>query len=251
MNEEWKQNDSTESPWSEFETPYVSQYNYDAQAAQNLHSRAAVRSFLVVFFGLMITTVAAYVTFFSETILSALFLGGAFTFVLIAELVVVLVNSWAIAKGKLILSAVLYLIYTVLNGVTLSSVFLVYDFGSIKEAFLLAGLIFGVMAAYGYFTKKDLSQMGSIAIMALLGVVLVSLANAFLFHSTGLDLVMDYVVVLLFVGITAYDMNRMKQMVIVGGEGELNRVALFTGMQLYLDFINLFLRLIRILGKKR
>lgn len=249
MNEEWNQKDNTDASWEEMETPYVSRYT--AEMLQGVQGQVAVRSFLVVFVGLIITTIASYMTIFSGSMLEALFSRGVFQILLIAEIVVVLVNSWAIRKDNLILAGILYLSYTIINGITMSVIFLAYDVASIKEAFLVAAVIFGVMAAYGYFTKKDLTQIGSVCMMGLLGVLLVSLLNMFLLHNSGLELMLDYVVVLLFVGITAYDMYKMKQMIAVGGENEINRVALYTGMQLYLDFINLFLRLIRIMGKKR
>ena len=86
--------------------------------------------------------------------------------------------------------------------------------------------------------------------MALLGAIIVTLANLFFFHSAGIDLLMDYVVVAIFIGLTAFDMYRMKQQAATYGESETNRIALFTGMQLYLDFINLFLRLVRIMGRR-
>ena len=251
MNEDWNQNGygDVDASWGDMESPYVSRYN--EEMLQGWQGKAAVRAFLVVFVGLIITTIASYFTIFNDAVFRAVFSEGMFQFLLIAEIVVVLVNSWAIKKDNLILAGILYGVYTIVNGVTLSVVFLAYEMGSIMEAFLMAGIVFGVMAAYGYFTKKDLTQIGSICTMALFAVILVSLANMFLIHSSGLDLIMDYVVVLLFVGITAYDMYKMKQMIIVGGEEEINRVALYTGMELYLDFINLFLRLIRIMGKKR
>lgn len=251
MNEDWNQNQfsNVDASWEEMERPYVSQYT--PEMVQGWQGQAAVRSFLVVFVGLIVTTIASYLTVFSDAMLNVLFNDGLFTALLIGELVVVLVNSWAIKKDNLILAGILYLAYTIINGITMSVIFFAYDIGSVKDAFLVACIVFGVMAAYGYFTKKDLTQIGSICMMALIGVILVSLLNVFLLHSSGLELVMDYVVVLLFVGITAYDMYKMKQLVAVGGQEEINRIALYTGMELYLDFINLFLRLIRIMGKKR
>lgn len=227
MNEDWNQNQNgnVDASWDEMGTPYVSQYT--PEMLQGWQGQAAVKSFLVVFLGLMVTTIASYLTIFNESVLRVVFSDGMFQFLLIAEIVVVLVNSWAIKKDNLILSGVLFFAYTVINGVTMSAVFLAYEMGSVMEAFLMAGIVFGVMAAYGYFTKKDLTKIGSVCTMALLGVILVSLVNLFLLHSSGLALLMDYVVVLLFVGITAYDMYKMKQMVAVGGEVEIEPVKKF------------------------
>lgn len=250
MSEQFDQNgfENGSDMWQE--TPYRSQY-YTQEQKDNLTSQVATKAFAMVFIGLIITTIVSYFTLSSVSFLSGLLESGAFSILLIAEVVVVLINGWAIKKDNLGLAATLYIVYSISNGVTLSVVFLAYGLGTVKEAFLMATIIFGVMAAYGYFTKKDLSTIGSVCSMALIGVIIVSLLNFFLLHSTGLELVMDYVVVLLFVGITAYDMYRMKQMAILGGESEVNRVALFTGMELYLDFINIFLRLIRIMGRRK
>lgn len=248
MNENWNQNENDDmASWQG--TTYVSHNTPDAKQA--LLSQVATKSFAIVFIGLIITTIASYLTLSSVDFLYAILSKGIFPFLLIAEIVVVLVNGWAIRKDNLILAGALYLVYSISNGVTMSVVFLAYDLGTVKEAFLMATIIFGAMAAFGYFTKKDLSTVGSICSMALIGVVIVSLLNALIFHSSGMDLIMDYVVILLFVGITAFDMYCMKQMTLEGGENEVNRVALFTGMQLYLDFINIFLRLVRIMGRKR
>lgn len=248
MNENQNQDFETSEMWED--TPYVSTQR-TMEDSQELLGKVATKSFMVTFIGLIITTVAAFLTVSNLGFMFELIWSGAYTFLLIAELVVVLINSWAISKKNLGLAAVLFGIYSILNGITLSVVLYAAEIGTVQDAFLAAAIIFGVMAAYGYFSKKDLSSIGSICTMGLLGVIVVSLLNAFIFKSAGMDLVVDYIVVLLFVGITAFDMYRMKQMALDGGEEEVNRIALFTGMQLYLDFINLFLRLIRIMGKKR
>lgn len=249
MNENFEQNNDGMESWQE---PYVSKYNAESvRAATDLTARVATKSFTMVFIGLIITTIASYLTLSNIDFLYKLLSTSMFTVLLVAEIVVVLINGWAIRKNNLILAGILYFVYSVSNGITMSVVFLAYGLGTAREAFLLAAVIFGAMAAFGYFTKKDLSTVGSVCGMALLGVLLVTLLNTFVLHSTGLDLVMDYVVILLFVGITAYDMYRMKQMVLEGGVEEENRIALFTGMQLYLDFINIFLRLVRIMGRKK
>ncbi len=252
MNENMEQNNDGMESWQD--TPYVSKYNAEtakALAAPDVISRVATKSFTMVFIGLIITTIASYLTLSNVNFLVALLSGSMFTVLLVAEVVVVLINGWAIRKNNLVLAGIMYFVYSVSNGITMSVVFLAYGLGTARDAFLLAAVIFGAMAAFGYFTKKDLSTVGSVCGMALLGVLLVTVLNTFVLHSSGLDLVMDYVVILLFVGITAYDMYRMKQMVLEGGAEEENRIALFTGMQLYLDFINIFLRLIRIMGRKK
>ena len=248
MNENQNQDFNGNDVWEE--TPYVSTHHTMVDS-QQLLSRVATKSLTVTFIGLIITTIVAFLTSSNIGFMLEMIWSNTYMFLLIAELVVVAVNSWAISKKNIGLAAVLFLVYSVLNGVTLSVVFFAYDVGTVQDAFLMAAIVFGVMAAYGYFTKKDLSAIGSICTMALLGVIVVSLLNAFIFKSSGMDMMLDYVVVLLFVGITAYDMYRMKEMALAGGEEEESRIALFTGMQLYLDFINIFLRLLRIMSKKR
>lgn len=252
MNENFEQNNDGTESWQE--TPYVSRFTAETMkelATPDLISRVATKSFAMVFIGLIVTTIASYLTLSNINFLYNLLAGNMFTGLLVAEIVVVLINGWAIRKNNLILAGIMYFVYSVSNGITMSVVFLAYGLGTAREAFLLAAVIFGAMAAFGYFTKKDLSTMGSVCGMALLGMLLVTLLNTFFLHSEGLDLAMDYIVILLFVGITAYDMYRMKQMVLEGGAEEENRIAMFTGMQLYLDFINIFLRLIRIMGRKK
>lgn len=246
MNENQNQEFNGEEVWQD--SSYTSTRTMGD--SQELMSRVATKSLMVTFIGLIVTTIVAYLTCSNISFMVELVLSGAYTFLIIAELVVVLVNSWAISKKNIALAGVLFGVYSIINGLTLSVVLFAYEIGTVQEAFLMTAIVFGVMAAYGYFTKKDLSSIGSICTMALLGVILVSLLNAFVFKSAGMDLMLDYIVVLLFVGITAFDMYRMKQMAVVGGEEEVNRIALFTGMQLYLDFINIFLRLIRIMGKR-
>lgn len=245
MNENQNQEFNGEEVWQD--SSYTSTRTMGD--SQELMSRVATKSLMVTFIGLIVTTIVAYLTCSNISFMVELVLSGAYTFLIIAELVVVLVNSWAISKKNIALAGVLFGVYSIINGLTLSVVLFAYEIGTVQEAFLMTASVFGVMAAYGYFTKKDLSSIGSICTMALLGVILVSLLNAFVFKSSGMDLMLDYIVVLLFVGITAFDMYRMKQMAVAGGEEEVNRIALFTGMQLYLDFINIFLRLIRIMGR--
>ncbi len=245
MNENQNQ-EFNEEAWQD--TPYVSE-RHTAVDSQELMSKVATKSLTVTFVGLIITTIVAFLISSNVGFMLEMVWSGAYTFFIIAELVVVFVNSWAISKKKIGLAAVLFGAYSIINGITLSVVFFAYEIGTVQDAFLMTAIVFGVMAAYGYFTKKDLSSIGSVCTMALLGVIVVSLLNAFVFKSSGMDLMLDYVVVLLFVGITAFDMYRMKQMALAGGEEEVNRIALFTGMQLYLDFINIFLRLIRIMGR--
>lgn len=137
------------------------------------------------------------------------------------------------------------------NGLTLSVIFYAYDIGSIQEVLLLTAGMFAGMALIGATTHINLTKVGSFLLMALWGVILVSVVNVFFLHSTGLNLMIDYVGVLIFVVLTAYDTQKMKAMARSGEMSDANIISLYCGMQLYLDFINLFLRLLRIFGRSR
>lgn len=230
--------------------PYMVSKDY-TQANQGIISQIASKSFLIVFIGLIITTITAFLTVNNTSLIESIFSSTpTLVIICVLELITVIGCNFAINKNVLGAALGLYILYTILNGITLSVIFLVYDIGQVQEAFLLTTILFGAISAYGYFTKRDLSRVGSICGMALVGAIIVTLANLFIFHSSGVDLLMDYVVVAIFIGLTAFDMYRMKKQAATYGEAEMNRIALFTGMQLYLDFINLFLRLVRIMGNR-
>lgn len=171
---------------------------------------------------------------------------------IIAELAIVITVSAAINKLSLTTATLLFVLYSVLNGATFSLIFAVYTMSSIANVFFITAGTFGVMAAYGYFTKRDLSSWGKLLLMALIGLIIATLVNIFLVKSSGFDLILSYAGVLIFVGLTAYDTQKIKQMLAMQtdmGEGA-QKVALLGALSLYLDFINLFLYLLRIFGKR-
>ena len=171
---------------------------------------------------------------------------------IIAELAIVIAISAAINRLSLTTATLLFVLYSVLNGATLSLIFAVYTMSSIANVFFITAGTFGVMAAYGYFTKRDLSSWGKLLLMALIGLIIATLVNIFLVKSTGFDLILSYAGVLIFVGLTAYDTQKIKQMLAMQtdmGEGA-QKVALLGALSLYLDFINLFLYLLRIFGRR-
>lgn len=143
--------------------------------------------------------------------------------------------------------------YSALNGATLSLILLVYTMQSIASVFFITAGTFAVMAAIGYFTKADLSSLGKILMMALIGLIIATVVNAFLLKSGGFSLILSYVGVLIFVGLTAYDTQKIKQMLIMADDvnEETQKIALLGSLSLYLDFINLFLYLLRIFGNSR
>ena len=147
-----------------------------------------------------------------------------------------------------------FLFYAVLNGVTMSVIFLVYTGSSIAMTFVSAASLFGAMGIIGYTTKVDLSKWGSYLLMGLIGFLIASVANMF-FASSGLEWILAYVGIALFIGLTVYDTQRIKVMVTgalqSGNETAAQRFGMLGALNLYLDFINLFLLLLRLMGKRR
>lgn len=173
---------------------------------------------------------------------------------IIAELALVFILSARIGKMSFFTSSLLFTIYSILNGVTLSSIFfIVYTMTSIAATFFITAGMFGAMALWGYFTKKDLSKWGSIFFMLLIGLILATVVNLFL-RSGAMGFIFSIVGVIIFTGLTAFDVNKIKQMLAqMQGfeEGDVVRkVALMGALTLYLDFINLFLYLLRFFGRR-
>lgn len=225
--------------------------NYEVETAQrtllkNVYTWMAL--------ALVITGLTAFYVANSPRIIMTLFeSSGLLIGLLLAEVALVFVLSAAINKISFPVAGILFVAYSILNGVTLSSILLVYTFESVASTFFITAGTFGAMALYGHFTNKDLSKWGSILLMALIGIIIASIVNIFL-KSSGLAMIIPYVGVLIFVGLTAYDTQKIKNMISVYGD-EVNdtsmKVALIGSLELYLDFINLFIYLLRILGKSR
>jgi FtsH-binding integral membrane protein len=146
----------------------------------------------------------------------------------------------------------MFVIYSLVNGATMSFIFLAYTESSVTSVFLITAGTFATMAAFGYFTKTDLTSMGKILMMALIGVIIATIVNIFT-KSEGLTVILNYVGVLVFVGLTAYDSQKIKQMLQMAPDANeaSQKIALLGALSLYLDFINLFLYLLRIFGSRR
>lgn len=169
---------------------------------------------------------------------------------IIGEVVMVAVLAARIHKLSLATATVMFIAYSIINGVTMSLLFLLYTSESIASTFFITAGTFGAISAYGYFTKKDLSSLGSILIMALIGILIASLVNIFLESST-LYWIISYVGVAIFVGLTAYDTQKIKESIMNSDVNETAyKIALMGALELYLDFINLFIYLLRIFGDR-
>jgi FtsH-binding integral membrane protein len=171
---------------------------------------------------------------------------------IILEFVMVASLAGWVSRMSATTATLMFLLYSAVNGLTLSAIFLIYTAESIATTFFITAGTFGVMSFYGYTTKKDLTSWGNLLFMGLIGLVLASLINLFM-QSTMLYWITTYAGVLIFVGLTAYDTQKIKNMNIIGNEGteEDQKEAIMGALTLYLDFINLFLYLLRLFGKRK
>ena len=215
-----------------------------------LVQRAVQRTFLWMTLGLAITGLASVYTVDSGLVFRMIG-SNSFYFLLIAEIALVWFLSARVMKLSLPVATGAFALYSVLNGVTLSPIFLVYTSESIATTFFVTSGTFGAMALYGYFTKRDLTKWGSLLFMVLIGVVIATLVNLFL-KSETLMWIITYVGVILFVALTAYDTQKVKLLANeTKHDVELSKKASLLGaLTLYLDFINLFLYLLRFFGRR-
>ena len=200
---------------------------------------------------LVITGITAYGVATSPALLTALYSSKGIMFALIiAELALVIGVTAAINKLSLSTATFLFVLSSILNGAMLSSIFVLYSPTIITKVFLITAGTFGAMAVYGYFTKKDLSSIGRILFMALIGIIIATLVNFFT-KSAAFDLIISYIGVAIFVGLTAWDSQKIKLMLAQCEEmnESTQKLALMGALTLYLDFINLFLYLLRIFGR--
>ena len=206
--------------------------------------------YLWMTFALTLTGFVAYRTTQSEFLLELIF-SSSFGLIL-AELALVFWISSGIQRMSSNMAIGLFLLYSVLNGMTLSVLLIAYTGASVASTFFITAGMFGAMSVYGYTTKQDLSSWGNLLFMALIGLILASVVNIYL-QSSGLYWLINYIGVLVFVGLTAYDTQKIKQIaaqVIVESE-EGRKVAILGALTLYLDFINMFIFMLRILGNRR
>ncbi len=203
--------------------------------------------------GLATTAVVALLTASSPSLLNLIF-GSQFVFLglVLGELGLVIALSAAISRLQATTAALMFFLYSALNGLTLSAIFLAYTSASIANTFFVTAGTFGLMSLYGYTTKRDLTSWGSFLFMGLIGIILASVVNLFM-RSEAISWLVTYAGVIVFVGLSAYDAQMIKQMAASGfGDEESERKSAVIGaLRLYLDFINLFLMLLNIFGRRR
>jgi FtsH-binding integral membrane protein len=201
-----------------------------------------------MFLGLGITGVVALYTASSAAILRAVI--PMMWPLLIGELVLVMALSWAAPRMTGALAATLFLLYSAFNGLTFSTLFLVYQLASIGQSFLLTAAAFGALSAYATFTKRDLSAWRAFLFIGLIGVVIAGFIQIF-WHNPGFSFVWSCATVVVFAGLTAYDTQKLRGLYASSGYRSATSLSVTGALMLYLDFINLFLALLRLFGRRR
>lgn len=201
--------------------------------------------------GLLLTTASSILVASSETLQSIIFGTPLMWVVMLAPIGMVFFLSARIDTMQPSTAAGTFIAYALTNGLSLGAIFLVYDLGSIFQVFLIAAGMYAAAAIYGYTTKRDLTGMGSFLFMGLIGLIIASVVNMFL-GSGALDFAISVIGVLIFTGLTVYEMSKIKEQAIVmyAGEGLAHKRAIIGALSLYLNFINLFLYLLRLFGNR-
>lgn len=202
---------------------------------------------------LVVTGLTAWYVAQTEELILAL-LSNKFLFygLLIGEVLLVGYISKALPTMDVMMAKALFFLYAIANGLTLSLIFVIFTASSIASSFFITAGTFAVMSLYGYFTKSDLTSMGRILMMGLIGLIIASIVNIFM-QSTMMHWIISYVGVFIFTGLIAYDTQKIKEMNIIGNEGtdEDTKESLMGALTLYLDFVNLFLYILRIFGDRK
>jgi FtsH-binding integral membrane protein len=203
-------------------------------------------------FALVVSGGIAYYVVHDANLLKWIFEKWLFMPLLLVELGLVMGLSWLIQKMNAITATIMFILYSFVTGLTLSVVFLVYELGSIVSIFGVTAAIFTTMSVYGYYTKRDLTGIGTLAFFGLIGIIIAGLVNLFV-QNTMADFIISAIGVIVFIALTAYDTQKIKSMNIIGNEwtDEDKKEAIMWALTLYLDFINLFLKLLRLFGKRR
>jgi len=207
-------------------------------------NKLIAKSFMWMFIGLLVTFVTGYVICFNASTL-ALALSGFYIVAVIVELILVIVLSRKIFEMKASTAKIMFIIYSMVTGFTFASIFVVYEMASIIFVFALAAVLFGIMALFGFYTNIDLSKFSSYLIFGLIGVIIASLINIFWINDTFTTIIC-IISILIFLGFTAWDIQKIRKLNINN-----DNAAIYGALELYLDFINIFLDLLRLFGKER
>ncbi|MGN0032611.1 MAG: Bax inhibitor-1/YccA family protein [Candidatus Limimorpha sp.] len=242
---------------SNFENNYLNQQGN----TRTLSNSFVANVFLWMFAALGLSALTAYLFGTSENLLQLLFTvtpeGGARIslfgwIVTFSPLIIVMTMSFRVNKMKASSMVALFVLYSVLMGISLSFIFAAFTASSIFKTFIITAGMFGVMAIVGYTTNTDLTKLGSILLMALVGIIIAALVNFFM-HSSRLDFIISIIGVIVFTGLTAYDVQTIKRIGMMGlDEGEtMTKITIHAALNLYLDFLNIFLYLLRFFGNSK
>ena len=211
-----------------------------------VNNQTLSKTFGWMFIGLLVTFLTGYVVSLNENMLYNIMSTWGMILCIVVELGLVIFLSARITKMQPTTAKISFLLYSFVSGLTFSSIFMVYSLNSIMYVFLITAVVFAIFAAIGAFTKIDLTKIGSYLLMALLAIIICTIINIFL-NSTSFDLFLSIIIIIVFIGFTAYDVQRLKRL---SGTGMINEenLAIYGALELYLDFINLFLELLRLFG---
>lgn len=224
-------------------------FNDDSNAIQTMDTNSVLsNTFFRMFLGLLASAITAFYAYYSGLYIDVI-MNGYYSILAVVELVVVIVFSLLFRKLSPTAVTILYFAYAFLNGFTLSVIFAAFEMSSIAYAFLGTAALFGILAYLGYKTDRDISNWGTILTVALLIGIVLTIVNFFI-GSTMLDIVLDWAILFIFFGLTVYDMNKIKNMQEMGF-CEDEKLYVYGAMELYLDFINIFLRILSLFGKRR
>ena len=211
--------------------------------------------FTLMSLALALTGCVSYMIMSNEELLMKLLSNtGLFFGLIIAEVIMVIAISSMINKISFSVAMILFALYSAINGVTLSPLMALYTEESITSTFFITAGTFGAVALFGYTTKKDLTGIGKILIMALIGIIIATIVNIFI-GSSQMSMIINYVGVIVFVGLTAYDTQKIKDMTLKslqsGNESIIPKLSVIGALTLYLDFVNLFIKLLQLMGKRK
>ena len=229
---------------------YLNQNEFDLSKVNFSSIMSTVYLWMCI--GLGVTGLTAWYTYTSEWLFLAIFSNTAtFYGLVIVELVLVLAFRAILNKANYVVALSCFLVYSIVNGLTLAAVFLWYTGVSIASTFFITAATFLAMSIYGYTTKKDLSGWRSYLFMGLIGIIIASIVNIFL-KSDMFSFIVALIGIVIFVGLTAYDTQKIKERLYTAtSESDINKIAIYGALILYLDFVNLFLKLLRVLGRRK
>ena len=209
-------------------------------------NKTLAQTFLWMFLGILSTGIIAAITYYTGAIIE---IANSWQVILIAQVVIAIVFGLFFHKLSSGMVTLLFFGYSMITGLTFSVIFAAFELTTIAYALFATSAFFGILAYIGYKTDKDLSKFGTILMAALIVALILTLVNFFI-GSDGLDIILDWVILGIFAGLTAYDMNKVKMMSETYGYDQ-EKVAIYGAMQLYLDFINMFLRILEIFGDRK